>query len=179
MMERFKYPYSNLKYMDLDTKLICWDLDGTLGSFETVMHEVFIEKEEGEQVKPFASVSIRKGLKEILENLSQKGFIHYITSNNPMEYITKALDRSNLRHYFQDIFAYDLSKTEEFGKNYKQVAERHNFSDEDARARMVVIGNHSQDQPADLSGVVFVRDSRGPYTPSEVLQYAVYRLLEA
>ena len=165
--------------MDLDTKVICWDLDNTLGEFSDILSEMSIEREMGRHVNPFASVSLRKGIRETLEILSQKGFVHYVTSNNPIEYINKAVERAGLKSYFKDTFAYDPVKHAGFGKLYRQVAERHNFNDEDARARMVIIGDASQDQPADLSGVVFLHDPSGPYTPSEVLQQAIYRLLEA
>jgi len=150
-------------YMDLDTKVICWDLDDTLGFFRTTY------------------LGIRRGIRETLQNLSDKGFIQYITSASHEEYIEGAVERAGLTQYFEGLFGPRYLQGEGgLGKRYRPIANRHNFSDEQASSSMIVIGNGGiLDAPADIGGVVFIHDPNGPYTPSEVLEQSIHRLLEA
>lgn len=135
-------------------KVVCWDLDGTLGEFADKLEN------------PLASAApvlnqpleIRHGIKELLDTLCSKGYMNFVTTTATLEYTHAVLRKTGLRRYFQDILPRDVVHNDDVahGKLYRPVADWVGFSNEQAAADMIVIGDGPGDRPMDLDGVVFL-----------------------
>ncbi len=157
-----------------DKKVICWDLDETLGYFGRIKYEFMgIEVEEG--MKP---TSLRFGLTELLSSLSSEGYEHVITTSGSTDYANFVLERTGLTDYFSHVFGGETVSEVPGGKSYKKVAEAVGFSDDEALSNMIVIGDQIGDKPADLEGLVFVQHRDIMYTDAGVTAKILERLIE-
>src|SRR3989344_7027171 len=134
-------------------KVLCWDLDDTLGTFDAVAYEK--DRSYDLFVKP--PIKVVYGMKDLLKTLSSLGYVNFVATNSVRSYAEEALNRAGIREYFSQIF--DRFQVRDFyGKIYGPVLRRVDFSDEDARRNMVIIGNNPTDQPVDIDGIVFIQD---------------------
>lgn len=157
-------------------KVICWDLDETLGSFRRIGYEL-AGKNIPDLEKP---ISLRSGITELLSQLSSEGFLHFVTTSGTSDYAKEALRRTGLIGHFQEVFGRDVVSTDDEGteyyegKLYRPVADHIGLSDEQALSNMIVIGDAAGDKPLDLDGLVFVEHRNCHYTDSSV----TYRILK-
>jgi len=137
---------------NIEQRVICWDLDETLGSFTRIAWHM-------QEIKPerwMSPVLIRRGLKPLLRTLTHEGFTHVVTTSGMQEYAEQALTRTGLRHYFLEVYGRESVSLDRWGKYYQCVADRMGFSEYDMRSRALVIGDAPGDQPMDIAGLVFL-----------------------
>ncbi len=163
-----------------DKKVICWDLDETLGHFRRIGYKLM-----GQKVPQFEQpISLRYGLTDLLSSLSSKGYQHFVTTSARSGYAEEVLRRTGLAGYFTGVLGKEVICSEEFisdggfGKLYRPVAKIVGFSDEQAASDMIVIGNAPGDQPADISGLVFIQDRNSVNNDSVVASLILERLNE-
>jgi hypothetical protein len=131
-------------------RVICWDLDDTLGTFRKVILP------DWEQ-----PLALRYGIKELLHDFSEKsGYVHFVTTSGTVDYASKALRRTGIRKFFRDVFGRE-TVSRETGKIYKPVADVLEFSEEAMRANMIAVGDAPGDQPVDIDMVFLDLGSGG------------------
>lgn len=131
--------------MQKERRVICWDLDETLGSFRKI-----VMPDDWE-----TPVSLRYGMADLLKELSDDNYLHFVTTSGSFEYARTVLIRTGLESYFSGVFGDDLIGSR-YGKQYRPVAEKVSFNDGDMVARGIVVGDLGGDQPVDIAGLVFV-----------------------
>ncbi len=114
-------------------KYICWDLDENLGSF-----------------RPGERNGLIKGLLPMLDRLREKGCRHVITTAAMPHYAEIVVSSTGIKDRFEAVFANGIVHPKEGNKRYSRVAERLGINKEEAPERMLVVGNHQHDIPADL-----------------------------
>ncbi len=156
-------------------KVICWDMDETLGSFRRIGYEL-----AGEQSQKFEKpTGIRHGIKECLNRLSSDGYIHFVTTLGSTSYAREALGRVGLITQFKDVLGNEvMSKgmSSRTLKNYRVVADRVGFSDDEAFANMIVIGDSYNDKPLGIDGLVFLMDKGCQFSDSIVTEIILKKL---
>jgi hypothetical protein len=153
--------------------VICWDFDHTLFGFQAADHAT--------GASPFAGFGVRRGIEQTLERLAELGYAHDITTGGSLDYVRRALaavGASDLARHFTHIFPGDAISAGA-GKCYQPAARAHGLADEDASARMIVIGDLSDDEPADLASVVLIRQPNGHRQDPRVVADLIVRLRAA
>ncbi|HEV2238975.1 MAG TPA: HAD family hydrolase [Ktedonobacterales bacterium] len=155
------------------TAVICWDFDHTLFGYQAAGHAT------GDS--PFAGCGVRAGIEGTLERLAGLGYAHDITTGGSRDYVRRALAavgaEALLRH-FAHIFPGDAVSAGA-GKCYQPVAQAHGLTAKEASARLIVIGDLADDEPADLAGVVFIRQPNGHRQDPRVVEDLIVKLLTA
>jgi hypothetical protein len=119
-------------------KVICWDLDETIGSF-----------------RDYSDMRLTRGIRPLIEELSRDGIRNVITTAALKEHAEFVLDYFSLGSLFSGIFDRDAICDQNYNKSYGKVAEALGIGKADAEHRMIVIGNMMRDSPADLDLVFF------------------------
>jgi hypothetical protein len=165
-------------------KIMCWDMDETLGHFRPLAYEIL-----GEEVPNFLDpTTLRHGIKQTLETLAQKGFVHYVTTSAPENIARNALTRTGISGSFEDVLGRDLVMGELWvrqdgysstigGKNYSEVAQKQGLTPEQASSQMITIGDRQTDRPLDLEGVVFLEQGACYHYDSAIVEQVVDELL--
>lgn len=134
--------------MKRSKRIVCWDLDETLGCFRPAEANRFMRHlPEKRGVVP--------GMKPLLEDLSSDGCVNVVTTGAPAGYAEAALDKYGLSGYFESVFDYSIVCPGNGFKRYRPVAERFGISESEIPDRIIAIGNEDRDIPKDLP-VVFV-----------------------
>jgi hypothetical protein len=152
----------------MNTGVICWDFDHTLFGFQSTAPATVPAVRD----PLFAGFGVRTGIEQTLERLGRQGYVSDITTGGSLEYVTRALEAAgaaDLLRQFAHIFPRDAISVGT-GKLYRPVAQAHGLSDEAASARVIVIGDLTDDEPADLAGVVLVRQPNGHLQNSRVVE---------
>jgi len=157
-----------------DKKVICWDLDETLGNFRRIDYEL-MGKEAPELERP---TSLRYGLTDLLSSLSSQGYEHVVTTSGTSDYAKEALQRTGLSSHFKDVFGRDVVSSYGGGKKYRPVADTVGLSYEQAVSDMIVIGDVPGDKPVDLDGLVFIEHRGCVYSDSSVTARILEKLNE-
>ncbi|OGH11468.1 MAG: hypothetical protein A2684_02730 [Candidatus Levybacteria bacterium RIFCSPHIGHO2_01_FULL_36_15b] len=160
--------------------LICWDLDETLGHFAPLVYDM-----DGEERPRWdKDVYLAYGIQDVLDKFSEKnGFRSCVTTASMRDYAEFALEQTNLRSYFSDLYARDVTapyyETTRLyvGKTYEDVAWEH-IPYDDYPNRMVVIGDKVEDNPIDMRELVHIY-SPGIYFNAMVIRETLVALLEA
>jgi len=118
-------------------RIICWDLDETLGKFRDPQ-----------------KMSVTKGIHPVLDKLKALDIKQVITTAASTGHAQFVLTSFNIGHYFEALFSFDHlcdpSPESGFNKHYLPVAVHFGISPTQASHDMISIGNHSRDAPADL-----------------------------
>lgn len=136
-------------------KVICWDLDETLGFFRNVVSVRNKERYPG----PEDSYTLRKDIIKTLNQMTKKGYHHIITSSAKLHYSEGIIAAVCLDAYFAHILGRQDVTDGMWGKKYMPAAELYQFSEDEASSNMLVIANMPGDEPIDI-GVVFLYDER-------------------
>lgn len=142
---------------------ICWDLDHTL---------VGVSPELGRANE----LVVRPGIAATLERLARRGYRHVVTTGGTRDYAESMLAVAGLRQHFTGIFE-GAEIDAGAGKRYRPVAHSLGLTNEEARARLVAIGDLVYDQPADIDGMVFIHQPNGYRCEASVVE-DVIRWLE-
>lgn len=158
-------------------KVICWDLEGTIGVFDP---------EELEGLRK--SVRIKKGInfivfrpeiREVLNYLSSQGFYHFITTSAQEELARQWIQKAGISNHFEEVYGRETVSTQPFrNKIYSPVIEDIGFSEKQANKRMIVIGDGGFDAPEDLEGVVYLMISYRIFESSRLILPVLEVLLE-
>jgi hypothetical protein len=143
-------------------RYICWDLDETTGSF-----------------RDYRRMGLTRGLKPLLEGLSNLGIRHVITTAAWKEHAEYVLWQAGIRGLYEGIFdIHELCdpKDPDYNKFYSPVAARFGIRPEDAPDRMLVVGNMSHDAPADLD-LTFLYNPQGSEYDATVYLKIITRLM--
>ena len=141
----------------LKGKVICWDMDETIGYFWPLFNRFFNFNSPEIDNNPLV---LRYGIKEILKFLSDSGAKNILTSAGDEEYVTEAMATSGLTNSFDEIFTGDQIFVG-YGKLYLPVAKRMGLSQSQALSDMIVVGDSDHDQPADIPGMLFLYHPKG------------------
>jgi hypothetical protein len=147
----------------LNPKIICWDLDETLGFFR----EIISIRDKQTFPDPDDTYILRKDILKVLNRLMDKGYHHVVTSSAKRRYTEGVLQAVCLDAYFDGVFGRKDVTDGMWGKKYLPVAEASGINDSQARAGMLVIANLGSDEPMDID-IVFIHDER----PIETSAYA-------
>src|SRR5512135_1271442 len=126
------------------SRVICWDLDETLGRFRPP---------EGNG--PHRNRGLTRGIRTILEEHLDSGCRHVVTTAAEASYAATTLDEFGITRYFDGIFDRSIICDGRFNKSYLSVASRFGVPPEEAPDRIIVVGNLAKDAPAD-SDIVFL-----------------------
>lgn len=137
-------------------KIICWDLDDTLGDFRNIVSA----RSRGKFLSPEDSYTLRTDIIKTLNRMIGKQYQHVVTSSAKLEYSQKVLQVVCLDAYFDHVFGRDKVTDGIWGKKYVPAADFYELTESDAYSQMLVIANMASDEPIDL-GIVFVHDQRG------------------
>ena len=123
--------------------VIVWDLDHTLGAFDTL---------EGAQPRDPVTVELRPGIDEALTQLSQEGFSHTVLTLATPTYAEIALRGTGLRDHFIEVAgAGQRNKGDVEG-----IAHLLDMKLSDCPHHMLFVGDHPlMDAPRGGGGVVF------------------------
>jgi len=157
---RFPFSISFYKHFVLFTntmsrgrRIICWDLDETLGKFRDPQ-----------------KMSLTKGILPVLDKLRSFGTRQVITTAASRGHAQLVLTSFNIGHYFDALFSFDQicdpSPESGFNKHYLPVAVYFGISPTQASHDMISIGNHSRDAPADLDFPFIFRPYGSSYDAS-------------
>ena len=136
-------------------KIVCWDLDETLGVFG------------------YEERTLRYHAKETLEFLLKKNYRHYIASAAERNYIIDILKSTGIENLFHGIFDRNSIKPNlgpKEGKLYSAIVVAENLSSKEIEDRMIVIGNSDYDQPVDVDNLVFIQDARYGDSKSNIVR---------
>ena len=151
----------------METKIICWDLDETLGGFRNLDPEL---KELG---LPWG---VRHGIHESLARLSAEGFTHVVATSSVEDYAETILKLTGLRDHFAAIFDRETMSKTDWGKTYRPIADHFGLSEEAALERMLVVGDRSSDKPIDIN-IVFIEHEDGYRYDAVLVQRLIAALL--
>lgn len=136
---------------------IGWDLDHTLVGIRPTSPDRFAPV-------PLAgaafAMELRPGAAQALGRLSARGYTQYITTGATREYAERALQSTGIARHFAGIFSGEEIDVG-LGKCYRPLAWALDLSDDEARKRMIVVGDVVYDQPADIDGLVFIQQPDG------------------
>lgn len=118
-------------------RLVCWDLDGTLGSFKAVT-----AKAKGLEYN-FLRKGLRHGVEKALLELSNEGLTNVLTTYNSGTYASDCLAAAGLTAQLSKVYANELiapSKVE-LRKDYSVVCRDFNIDMGDFRSNVLVVGD--------------------------------------
>jgi hypothetical protein len=136
-------------------RIICWDLDETLGFFRDIMS---VRKKLGFP-DPDDSYVLRTDIVKTLNRMLDKGYRHVVTSSAKLYYTKGIIEAVCLDAYFERIFGRKDVTDGIWGKKYLPAAELYGLDEAEARSNMLVIANMAGDEPVDLD-IVFLHDER-------------------
>jgi hypothetical protein len=137
-------------------KIICWDLDETLGSFR----ELVSVRSGIRSPHPHDVYVLRKDIIRTLNRMIGKGYKHVVVSSAKLEYSQQVLQTVCLDAYFDKVLGRSKPAEGIWGKKYRPAAEAFALDESTALSNLLVIANQASDEPVDL-GVVFMHDQRG------------------
>ncbi len=136
-------------------KIICWDLDETLGYFRDINSVrdklAFPESED--------SYVFRADIIKTLNRMIDKGYRHIVASSAKLHYTEGIIRAVCLDTYFDRIFGRKDVTDGMWGKKYFPAAEFFQLNETEARSNMLTIANSASDEPIDID-IVFVHDER-------------------
>jgi hypothetical protein len=142
-------------------KVICWDLDYTLGNFDSVSailtHNALPERlREQHTIVIKEPITRRHNIQQTLTRLSKAGYQHVITTSATREYAREALRITGLASQFTTIFDRDGTNPNLLtpGKRYLSVIEQ--LGVKNPRANMIVVGDAYGDIPYDTKNMVAI-----------------------
>lgn len=173
--------------------MICWDLDETLGYFrpladelvaryraaqrgplERLGHRLGLLREPAPEGPGPPPVRAREGIGEVLAELQAAGFRQVLTTASFHEYAELALERVELRGYFDAVYGRE-TVWNGHGKVYAEVLAAHGQS---AREVVIVGDDFRRDHAQDHPEVVLVCQPDGLEQPAAPLLPVLRALLE-
>lgn len=139
-------------------KVICWDLDGTLGEFSRLSNS-------------WGRFWVRESIPELIDFCAQHRVSQVLTTNATKRYAELALKKSGLAPYFSKIFSQKEVMAWN-GKKYQPVLDCF------PQAELLIIGDRIQDKPLDVPAV-FLWDTTSPEMPADVLKELLIGFLKA
>jgi len=158
-------------------KIACWDMDDTLGAFMNLtyrLHGQTPSKYDTDANKPSG---LRHGIRDLLVRLSSQDFTHVVTTGKVKSFAEPVLKHIGLDVHFDRVYGRE-EIVQGVDKYYESVARDYGLSDEEARSKMIVIGDAPGDEPKDLGGVVFVEHCACLHFDSIVTEKILQRLGE-
>jgi hypothetical protein len=152
-------PIPLLRDAPLDGWILCWDLDGALGRFAPMW----------DPVPRVGACGATPGMHAVLTQLTAAGCTHAVVTRTPLAYADEVLDRSGLRPHIAHVWGGEAHAGYGQRKRYAPVAEAFALFPAEVRHRLVAIGGHDDDAPADLEGVVLVQPEAAWEYPAGVL----------
>ncbi|NYZ74499.1 hypothetical protein H0O00_05120 [Candidatus Micrarchaeota archaeon] len=122
-----------MRKLPLVEKLICWDLDETLGQFYGIYARINGHQSSRRDV-------LRPGIREALHRLSVLGFTHVVTTVAPERQAHEALRASGLFDLFSGVF-HEQMILRDGRKDYSVVAKSFGIPDEERRKRIISVGD--------------------------------------
>ena len=136
-------------------RVICWDLDETLGFFRDIVSvrnkETFPDPDD--------IYVLRLDILKTLNRFMDKGYRHVVTSSAKLRYTEGIIEAVCLDTYFDCIFGRNDLVEGIWGKKYAPAADFFGIDEIDAGSNMLVIANLASDEPTDLD-IVFLHDER-------------------
>ncbi len=160
-------------------KIICWDLDYTLGEFSilAIKQEYGIDSDEFKSFAQKFPFSVRYGMAETLEKLLITGHTNVVTTSATKKYAEEALRKSKLRPYFAEVFGRSkVCKDGSFGKDYLPVAHWAQIDKDHVSRSMLVIGDAIGDKPRDIDDLVFLHDATSPNADPVIISRTITAL---
>ena len=148
-------------------RIICWDLDETLGFFR----DIISVRDKLGFPDPDDSYVLRTDIVKTLNRMLDKGYHHVVTSSAKLHYTEGIIEAVCLDTYFERIFGRKDVSDGIWGKKYLPAAEVYGLDEAEARSNMLVIANMAGDEPIDLD-IVFLHDER-PLEESALVYYTI------
>ncbi|MFN7991871.1 MAG: HAD family hydrolase [Candidatus Micrarchaeia archaeon] len=143
-------------------KVICWDLDETLGEF-----------------RDYGRLLRTAGIIPLLESYRRSGFVNVVTTAASKEHAEYVLSVAGMRHLFLSVFSRETICDEpgnDFNKRYMPVAGYFGLSADEAPHRILVVGNLERDAPYD-SDLTFIHHPYGSTYHASVFGNVINRLM--
>lgn len=136
-------------------RVICWDLDETLGFFRNIVSV----RDKQNSPDPDDSYVLRTDILPTLNRFMDKGYRHVVTSSAKLRYTEGMIHAVCLDAYFDWIFGRKDVTDGIWGKKYAPAADFFKMNEHEARSNMLTIANLGSDEPTDLD-IVFIHDER-------------------
>lgn len=143
--------------MPAHPKAIGWDLHHTLVGFAPTARDRFALIPQADQT---LALELRPGMAAALTRLSERGYLHYVTTTATHDHAESVLQATGIRGHIAGIFS-GLEVDVGLGKLYRPLAAALGLSDAEAAQRLLVVGDLIYDQPADIDGLVFILQPDG------------------
>jgi len=137
-------------------KIICWDLDETLGSFRNLVSV----RSGTTSPHPQDAYVLRKDIVRTLNRMLDRGYRHVVISSARLDYSERVLKLTCLDAYFDKIIGRGGAAEGIWGKKYRPAAEAFGLNESGALCNLLIIADQASDEPIDLP-VVFIQDRRG------------------
>ncbi len=157
----------------VENKIFGWDLDYTLGNFLPIA-----ANRRGITTtydKELAHQSLRPGVIPFLERLCNQNCRNFILTQGSTAYALEVLATTGLTKYFEGIFEgkqINVGRGRRLGPLIKSVG----LTAEEAQSQVLMIGDTRDDQPADISGIVFLFQPGGFKQDAAILDMISNRL---
>ncbi|MEZ4454605.1 MAG: hypothetical protein R3B09_34455 [Nannocystaceae bacterium] len=155
-------------------RVVCWDLDRTLGVFRP------LGRDRAGPRAPGPEVGLRPHVREVIEALDEAGAIQVITTASTPDHAERALRRSGVRGRFRRIYTGDdlIPIYGQPTKDYALVANDFGLFGPEVGARMIVVGDTlTLDLPC--NGPVFVWERGGANVSARVTLWILSTLAAA
>lgn len=166
------------------TKHLFWDMDGTLGNFDTLVLPSGIYRPDfftlrlDEQKRSVLVEQrrylpqLRPDILETLEDLATDGFVHVLTTSAPNlnNAVHEILRVTGLEKYFTGHIFHGV-KVGLYGKEYEDIFEALGISD--PCKDVITIGDSEKDQAYDGTQTVHIFERYGAYSTARRIQYLV------
>ncbi len=126
-------------------RLVCWDMDETLGSFKSGNKPV-----------------LTKGIQRVLQKLKDSGCNHVITTISTKGLAEQHMRRAGLISYFDGIFGLKDVLAAGRGKSYAKVASTMGITN--PHHEMLIVGNNEMDVPVDVDSVFILHQKAIEYS---------------
>ncbi|MCB9753976.1 MAG: HAD family hydrolase [Myxococcales bacterium] len=161
---------------ELAGRLVCWDLDKTLGVFRPLGAA---PRPSGAR-PPGPEQGLRPHVLEVIDALDRAGAIQVITTASTPDHAERSLRRAGARRYFRRVYTGD-DLVPIYGvptKDYTRVAHDFGLFGPEVSARMIVIGDTlTLDLPT--SGPVFVWERAGAHVSARLTLWILATLAAA
>lgn len=159
----------------VENKIFGWDLDYTLGNFLPIAANrrglpAAYDEELSHQC-------LRKGVTQFLERLCNQNCRNFILTQGSTTYALEVLATTGLNRYFEGIFEgkqIDMVRGKLIGPLIRSVS----LTVDEAQSQLLMIGDTRDDQPADISGVVFLFQPGGFKYDATILDTVTNRLYQ-
>lgn len=163
-------------------KVICWDMDETLGIFKPIVAE--LAGEEVPRTRFNSDLGLTPGIRELLSTWKNQGYHQVITTGAGQLYTEEVLRRSQLGRFMERVYTgtdwvtIKHDNGEVYGKPYRRVGNEYGLSPDEMAHKMLVVGDDMLDLPVNVPDLVLMLHHNYPYCHAQAVKLTTETILE-